>query len=711
MNLLIVIIFFLLPANFLLLFFLQYREKVGRSLIFFVSYGIAPLLNALIFYYSIWLLPDKEDIFYTGIFLFFWIILAIFFRKNIKELLLLYKNIFQAIKDNFNLKKAFFIFPVFLFLSIYLFQIFGYPVIEGDNAFYINQSKGFYLNKNLNWKYDIIQLSEQEDYLYNLSISPGVPSFLALVFSFLKNTNNYFAYDFLLAYYHIILLLFFLFLIKELAQKINKPVEPAIFMGLYIFTFSWFLTRMFILGAKESIIYFLATISIYLVYKLIVLDKKDRITESLLGVFMGLNIFINLHGVIINLILFLILLIFSRLKLFERLKQIIFVFSVQLVFGIFDFITNTGNIFIPIIKNIIEKINLIIEKINLSIDTMFFSKKTEHVFGPEAKKIMSQPISNAGIHKELYQIENHKDAYIKGKLQLLSNVGVFGFYFWLFLGICLKKTKEIIYSKLGKTILIFISLYVFIVIDPFSLNQHPLAIVLSGSTKYAGLVFLLSIGISSVFIYPIFDWLWKYIKKNQIMMILIIAVLATIILIFYRNFEILGFKILESTIVFYKNISFYKNKIDLFLVAVLFFLATILIALALLQFKKEVVAKKVLALFLIVFFILMPFFLIEVGKVPLNKTFSYLNKNQRFKLENAVNLNEIQKVYFFAQDNLPRGTVVKTNFNEVYLYNDYFNLTRKIITEPHYKIDYACNGEVIYRVNSVYLCKTKLGER
>lgn len=701
MNLLIVIIFFLLPANFLLLFFLQYREKVGRSLIFFVSYGIAPLLNALIFYYSIWILPDKEDIFYIGIFLFFWIILAIFFRKNVKELLLLYKNIFQAIKDNFNLKKAFFIFPVFLFLSIYLFQIFGYPVIEGDNAFYINQSKGFYLNKNLNWKYHVIQLSEKEDYLYNLSISPGVPSFLALTFSFSKDLNNYFAYNFLLAYYHILLLLFLLFLIKEIAQKLEKPVWPAIFLGLYMFTFSWFLTRMFILGAKESIIYFLAAVSIYIAFELICLNKKDRFFESLLGAFMGLNIFINLHGVIINLILFLILLIFSRLKLFERLKQIIFVFLVQLVFGIFDFITNTRNIFIPIIKKVSEKIGV-------DSSALFFHKNIKSLFGPEAKKIISQPISNVDIHKELYGFKNYKDVYIRGKLQLLSNVGVFGFYFWLFLGICFSKIREIISSKLGKIILIFISFYIFIVLDPLSINQHPLTIVLSGSTKYAGMVFLLSISILSVYAYSIFDWFWKYIKKNRTITVLLLSIFVIIILIFYRNFEVLGLKLLGSVIVFYKDVSFYRSKIDLFLVAALFFPIVILFSLALLQLKKESVAKNLVAFILIVFFILMPFFIIEVGKVPLSKTFSYLNKSQRFKLENAVNLNEIQKVYFFSKDNLVSGTVIETSFNELYLYNNgYFNLTRRIIAGSHYQIDHACDGEIIYRVSNTYLCKTE----
>jgi negative regulator of genetic competence, sporulation and motility len=94
----------------------------------------------------------------------------------------------------------------------------------------------------------------------------------------------------------------------------------------------------------------------------------------------------------------------------------------------------------------------------------------------------------------------------------------------------------------------------------------------------------------------------------------------------------------------------------------------------------------------------------SVGKVPLEKTFSYIGKNQRQKLEDFLNFNDVQKVYFFAKDTLPRGSHIETSFNELYLYDDYFHLTRKVLDKNYYKISIDCNQNILYSRGGIGLC-------
>ena len=53
---------------------------------------------------------------------------------------------------------------------------------------------------------------------------------------------------------------------------------------------------------------------------------------------------------------------------------------------------------------------------------------------------------------------------------------------------------------MSKFVVAFIAVYFFIVLDPFNLNKQPFAVVLSGSLKYATLLLMLSMIITSVYI-------------------------------------------------------------------------------------------------------------------------------------------------------------------------------------------------------------------
>jgi hypothetical protein len=77
-----ILLLFIIPANIILLALFGIKKLKLDKVIFFVSYGIAPLLNGLFLYYLIWVFPEKNDIFYLGIILALWFgFLAFYFRN------------------------------------------------------------------------------------------------------------------------------------------------------------------------------------------------------------------------------------------------------------------------------------------------------------------------------------------------------------------------------------------------------------------------------------------------------------------------------------------------------------------------------------------------------------------------------------------------------------------------------------------------------
>jgi len=699
MRIISIFLFFILPANILatilLGFNIKRQEKIKQNVILFLSYGIAPLLNGLFFYYLVWFFPNKSNLFYIAVAFLLWAVILILVCKNILKLANIYSDLFINIKKEMNKKTLLFISPIILFIIIFSFQIFAFPIIEGDNAYYINQSRALYESKNLNYEDKVTVIGGNDDYIYNSSIRPGIPAFLALSFSLNNNSNDYFAYTFLLAFYHILLLLFFLFLVKKLTIKLGKQVMPALFFGGLFFVFSWTLTKVFILGAKESIIYFLTLLSLYLIYKLIKLERRDIFLEIILGIVIGLNTFINTHGIIVGLILFLLLIIFSKISIFGRLKQLVIIFVFHLIFGSFEFLINFWGIFFPSIKIIADHFS--IDLSNIKFLGIYNYNPINNISNNTAVKI----------HKNLYQVSNIKEVYLKGKLQILTNIGMFGFYFWFFLLMIFNKLKEILSSKLGRFFIFFIFLYIFIVIDPFNINTHPMAIVLWGSPKYARLVLLVSMIITSVYFWPFLNKLFLLISKNNKIILPTMTIVLICSIIFKNILLNLGFKLLFLTVPFYKDSSFYRNKISLllffFIIALLFCLFTIV----LIRNNKIAIAKKVFIFIFIFIFILLPFFATVVGKVPLEKTFSYIGKNQEDKLINISNLGSSHDVYFFAKKDLPEGSLIKTEINELnelYIYDDYFHLTMRQPNAPYYEISDNCNTGILYSKDGFNLC-------
>ena len=124
----------------------------------------------------------------------------------------------------------------------------------------------------------------------------------------------------------------------------------------------------------------------------------------------------------------------------------------------------------------------------------------------------------------------------------------------------------------------------------------------------------------------------------------------------------------------------------------------------LIRTEKLKMAKNIFILSFISLFILVPFFITVVGKVPLEKTFSYINESNRDKLLSVSNYSDKYDVYFYAKDHLSKDSFIKTAISELYIYDDYFQLTRRDLDLPHYEISADCNSDILYSKGNINLC-------
>lgn len=682
-----IILLFFLPANIILLLLLKfrYRKQIEDFLLLILSYGVGPIINGLLFHYLISFIPNQSNKVYLTIIFALWMIALLFSIKEINQIKKIHINLFIRTKKRikFSGKRLLLFLPVLIMMFILGIQALVYPVVGNDSALYLNQSEAIYENKNLKWqKESTVIIRGDDEYRYNSAISPGIPSLIALNY-LIKKENSYFVFKLLSFYYYLLLFSIFLLIAYTLSKKIKVNSFNALFFASLFFAFSWILDRSVVFNSKESIIYFFALTSIFLLYKIIDHKGRNLSLEILLGILLGLNMFINLHGIIIGSIILLILVVYSRLSFWERIKQVLYIFVVSLFLGAFEFIFSFKFIFLSTLH-----------KSSLTLSAI--SSKT-------LSKVQNLDLT----HQRLYQMKSLKDLYLKGKLQILTNIGVFGFYFWMFLVVIACKFKKVVNSQLGKIILSFIFLYFLIVLDPFNLNKHSQAIVLWGSVKYATLILLTSLIITSSYAEEMIMKIFILLKKWEKMALFITTMLASGLLLFKQFFISIGLKILASVIPVYKDVSFYQGKIENFFFAGILFLLLILFSLLLVYFKKSEIAFRVLVFSLILSFVFIPFFITDVGKVKLHETFFYLNKNREYKLVKTLNYGNIYNVYYYAKSKLPEKTQIKTNFNELYPYDDYFSLHKMKKGGIKYEISRKCqpSSEVLYFSNNIYLCK------
>jgi len=383
----------------------------------------------------------------------------------------------------------------------------------------------------------------------------------------------------------------------------------------------------------------------------------------------------------IDILLLLILLIFSRLTIGQRLRQIILVFAVHLLFGAFEFF---------------QLLNLAFG--NTVRVWMGLNGAQQAVVADEVNKQQ---------HVEMYQAKSFSSVYLRGKLQSLTSPGSYGFYVLFFLVTIGVKFKELFANTFTKIILAFTGLYYLVIIDPLNLNKNPIAVVLWGSPKYSMFVVLLSIVIVSVFFAPIIETLFNFILKKHWVFIACLLAAVAALLIFKTRVLDFGLDLLLKVIQVSRDISFYADKVLLFYYILLGFLLIITLILLAIKLTKFQAKAKELFLLLAILFMISPFFIVSPGKVPFKDTFKWLSVSTETKLKNVITFGELYEVYYYARENLPKGSIIATMYLELYPYNDDQLLLRgEGYKGSNYEIKKDCGSrEVIYERKGYNLCK------
>lgn len=677
-------------------------DNIKQMPLFLLAYGIAPLLSGFVFYCLIWISPGASNSFYLASVSAFWLMVFFSSFKYWKKTVLSSRNIFMRLASFVENRKLVFIAPIVFFLCLFSIQALFYPVNDNDSALYLNQSEAVYGYRNVDWqKEETVLIRGKDEYSYNLMIRPAIPSFMAFSFLIGKFGGDDFIFKFLPTYYYFLLLGLFLFFIYELSENLRQDKNKALFFGLIFFVFSWTLTRTYIFNSKETIIYFLALLSIYLTYLLIKIEKRDLCLEITLGFLLGLNAFVNLHGIIIGIFVLLLLFLLSPLDWRERIVQIFFIFVVQFFAGALEYLKMFDFIF----QKSFLAIGKYLASFNHPVENIDNSGLNSLVPNDSTGSIASSNFDSGSLG--LYRISNFTDLYVRGKFQILTNIGVFGFYFWFFVFLGVTKFKELISSTMGKIVVYFILVYFLIVLDPFNLNKNEFAIVLWGSTKYASLLLLLGSMFVAVYADQLISTSLVFIKKRLSLGLVFMGALCALVWIFKSLLVSLGLKTLLSVVPVFKEVSFYQKKIEIFYYMGIIFLFAILFSLVLLKINKMQTARKIFVACLLFFFVLAPFFVTDVGRVPLVKTFTYLNSDLQEKLENTLFEGDIFKVYFFAKKHLPAGTKIFSAYNEIYIYDDNFSLRSELESGVKYEIVPKCDSgfDPMYDSGGVYLCQ------
>lgn len=720
MILLVILFQFLLPTLVILMAMFRFgvQEKASARLSILAALGVAPLSNGLLMYYLVSLFPGNGDRFYVISLVAFWGLAISLAAGAYKDALSSCVRAFSKFSDMCRPRIPFgtSVYGIIIasFFSLYSIQALVYPIIDGDNARYINQAKAIYEQRNFDWqKSSVVTINGDDYYTYNPMIRPAVPFFMAVSYLFAGESQGTFVYQFLHWYYFVLLFSVVGVAIDLFHGEVGRKamIERGcdhMYWGALLIIFSWGLARLFIFGLKESIIYFFVVLSLILISKLIkgkaeLSKNTDYTLPILLATIVGLNMFVNLHGIIIAALLMIVLFLFGNGTLLGRVTSVLIIFAMTIPFGGFEFFSMFHNVFLVSLESFWKYIS--------PHQDIIVGGSTVNTVGASPSNAAATSVADISYdktHMELFQFSSWGDYYVKGKLQVLFNVGYFGFSFWLFLAILISRFREILSTGFGKVMLSFMGLYFVVVIDPFSLNRNAYSIVLWGSQKYSMVLFLLGLIILSVYMGEILRFFQGIIIK-RIVPVLIGFVALPSLLYFRIAIVDFGFALLSKSVQFYKEADFYMNIVSaVYWFGILLLVVTMLILSLSILLKNEVLACNFASGLFAACFILFPFFLTNPGKVPLHETLVLLGSDKSVLLKSSLYEGDIFSVYYYAKSALPKGSALVTDYSEVYLYDDYFSLSEKSwLTDAGYTITGSCMVEkTIYKSGNISLCSS-----
>jgi hypothetical protein len=682
-------IFVYLFSGFILSLFIKLLTKKAfdNKLIFLLGYGISPLLISLLLYYLYSFFPGRDWIFYS---LIIYAVFAIFFIVSIKEIKRIrIKNILEKIKGVLNktfqldiFKKILLAFVLFVVIFNLTTNIF-YRVQWVDAFRYLKQ--GFVYsqdrsNERLNTREPFSSFGEsnplygpEKEYRMNTAIRPALPIFYSFFYIDKKPNNfNFASIDFIYSYYFILLILIIAYILLKQRKKQSL-------IGIVILLSCYFITIFSILDYKEIIILFYSIFSLYLLY-LLIKGNCFLLHPILIGIMCGLITYINYSGAIITGILFILGLIFFKSKISKKL----FVITIATIF----FVLSSGGEFSQYKKFILNKSLISLE----NQEKTFESKELESykIREKEGEKTLKEGEKTL---KEGEKIDK-KDILIKGKLQGFIQIQFFGFIYLFFLFILiltLAKRKRIdLFSKLN---LSFIGLFFFIVMDPFFLNPHKYAYVLSINPKYTVMLFpFMIIFITTNFM--LFKRILKFFNTKYLLSLTLIPLLFLSPEV--RNFlSIKLYKITENFIPFYNNQEYYMERIEKMFIWMIFLSFLVFIFYIINNVKKrknDIIFKKFI--FLLIFFIV-PYFYILSNNYNIINTFRYIISENTLKNQKTVGnprAKALHQATHYINNELPKNSKIliylsKTSISPYLNASYYINNNQRLLLPGEFQDD------------------------
>lgn len=406
-----------------------------------IGLATGPMLVALLQYILLAVIPNQQPWLYPMLLYTLFLSLAFWARSEIRFKIL-------PLSWKWLRMGELFVGCVMLFVFV---RMAAYPPTWGDVYEYIEQGYVYSQDRAL-WRLnDPIPFSlDSTYYIMNPAIRPGIPMLYSLFFMVSPPTPYVIILTHLVYFYYLVVLVAtVLYGGQLLGLKGAERVWPA---GLLLSSF--YVLRFTILGGKEIVLMTLALLSLYTVHAIGGAKSLNWKYLVVLGIPMGLMCLINFSGTIIALLLGMVFLLSVRLPVKVRLWAATVLVALTLIFGGLEpWAGLAGFIFNP---NPLSPKSAVVD----------------------ASKLKQAELQNYGLAEG--------DLLLRGKLQAFTQPQFFGLIFiiWLVLVVTSWYRGEK-WSRLEKLLMLYVSVYFVIVMDPLSLNPHPYAYVLSISPKYS----------------------------------------------------------------------------------------------------------------------------------------------------------------------------------------------------------------------------------
>ncbi|HRY82211.1 MAG TPA: hypothetical protein P5232_00685 [Candidatus Moranbacteria bacterium] len=670
-------IFVYIIAGFILSVFMKRlaKETLDNKLSFLLGYGISPLLISLFLYYLYLFFPKKEWGFYAIIIYLIFFIIALSLKKQFIQFASEVKTIpipnFLKIFISCNLNKKILLFFV-LFMTVFtLTRTIFYHNTRSDAFEYLRQGFVYSQDRNLdrlttqepfsNFNKNNPLYGPEKEYLMNSGIRPALPIFYSFFYrSDSPNNPTFSVIEFIYPYYFILLLFLVIYIISRF-KKNNVLIGLTFLLSCYFFTsLSYF-------DYKEIIIAYLSLLSFFILHKLN--ENRSWFYAIILGLLCGLISYINYSGLVLSGLLFFLNLLFFKSN---PKKKISILLLILFAFAIFS-----GDEVMQYKKFIFFKKFISIENQQKTFESNEFANRLNKI-NNQAKETSDPQESTRTIMEEKETIvtqkqdetikkEVHIDHFhilISNKLQIFTNLQVFGLTFWQFLIILIlllvKKIKNDTFSKLN---LFFIFLFFLVFSDPFFLNPHLYAYVLSMSYKYM----LMLVPFATIFIAFNYEIFLNIINKIKINYLLSIGSLSFFLIKPIRIY--LAGKIvfiLNNYIILTNPYIYYIEKVNSLLIIVASVSLTIFIVLLFRKNKFKINSQNnpINTSFLLFFFIIPSLFFLNNNQNIIN-TFRYcLIKDDTKKLALVIEDRKIEEalnVAHYINNNIKNDTTIIIN--------------------------------------------------